>query len=74
MCKHGKYNFSSIGVDLNKIACLMEVSVILYKNTYCIFTLYGRYVTKCRVTGVIQTEIGILRGSFGGYFSSIYTG
>ena len=29
-------------MDRNKIARLMEVSALLYKCTYCVFTLYGR--------------------------------
>ena len=28
-------------MDWNEIACLMEVSAMLYKCTYCVFTLYG---------------------------------
>ena len=35
-----------MGVDWSEIVCLMEVSAMLYKCTYCIFTLYGRFVVS----------------------------
>ena len=36
-----KYNLS-MGVDWSEIVCLMEVSAMLYKYTYSIYTLYSR--------------------------------
>ena len=37
----------SMGVDWSQIVRVMEVSAMLYKCTYCVFTLYGRNMVLC---------------------------
>ena len=40
--KHVQIQLFSTRVDWSEIVCSMEVYTMLYKYTYCIFTLYGR--------------------------------
>ena len=43
-----------MGVDWSQTVCLKEVSAMLYKCTYCVFTLYGSYKTSTVLISTIE--------------------
>ena len=50
--KHMYIQPKTMGVDWPEITCLMEVSIMFYMCTYCVFAWYGRRILMCRGLGL----------------------
>ena len=44
--KHLQIQLNNMGLDWSEIVCLMEVSAMLYKYTYCVLILYSSNAQK----------------------------